>query len=143
MDHRLDPATYATFTPSSTEDVLISFSEFVARLQAGQRVVLEPSDAADICESVGELAEEQTLELNRKREALSQKPRFFKFPGGHYVQVEAIATILEQASGDICIVTVTGGVINIDALSWRMMRETFESSIDLKVMQTSSLVKSA
>jgi hypothetical protein len=70
------------------------------------------------------------------------RPMFFQL-AGHYVQVGAIATILQQPNGDVAMMTVNNGVINIDAFTWATMREAFESVIELKVIKVSSLVKGA
>jgi hypothetical protein len=94
----------------------------------------------DLAHDLAEYIEELIVECDTT--APPDKPRFFQL-AGHYVQVGAIATILQQPNGDVAMMTVNNGVINIDAFTWATMREAFESVIELKVIKVSSLVKGA
>ena len=94
--------------------------------------------APDLAHDLAEYIEGLIVE----RGATPERPMFFQL-AGHYVQVSAIATILQQPNGDVAMITVNNGVINIDAFTWQTMREAFESVIELKVIKVSSLVKGA
>jgi hypothetical protein len=100
----------------------------------GESVRLSHDLAHDLAKYIEELIVERGL--------TPERPMFFQL-AGHYVQVNAIATILQQPNGDVAMITVNNGVINIDAFTWQTMREAFESVIKLKVIKVSSLVKGA
>ena len=124
------------------EDIGYAFLKAVS--EAGPRGSVQGFESVrlghDLAHDLAEYIEELIVE--RDTTAPPDKPRFFQL-AGHYVQVGAIAIILQQPNGDVAMMTVNNGVINIDAFTWATMREAFESVIELKVIKVSSLVKGA
>lgn len=126
-------------TCAEHEDIGTAFLKAVSESGArgysnGANIYLPHDLAHDLAEYIEDLIVE--------RGVTPERPMFFQL-AGHYVQVNAIATILQQPNGDVAMITVNNGVINIDAFTWQTMREAFESVIELKVIKVSSLVKGA
>lgn len=122
----------------ATDDISERLAARVASAKTGDRIILSPAQANALCATIDELAEESDNSIG--------KPKFFHVRNQteFYFQPAAVAVVLlDPKTGNAVVNLVNGGNLIVEALQWRLMRESFESAVDLEEIRSTSGMVSA